>query len=436
MMIASLNRLLHRVRYRLRLSLLTVGFPSRRLLVILVAVVSFGFGMFLGVRNEPGPGLMPVSAVTLPRDGPETVRGLYVVRHSLSNATSIDRVIEQAVQIGANTLFVQVNGRSEAYYSSDFIVAAPGVAPGFDPLAYVLERAHSVGLSVHAWINAYTAGMLLENPVHPDHILNQRPDWVTVDRTGRSLWDYDWREAQVHVPARMLDPGVPAVGQFVLLSVMDVVEKYDVDGVHIDYIRYPSRRFGFHPESIRLFEAAHGFDPLALEREAPAFVANYGRPEFEHRIALWDEWRRQQVTALVRELRQGVKAHRPEIVFSVAVISDAEVAVAERLQDWPAWIAAGLVDAVVPMAYNPNGELVAEQIRTAADFAVSVDVPIFAGIGAYMLTDRPAALARQIEAALAAGASGTVIFSHDTILQDRAVAGALIQSWQIHMCCQ
>lgn len=415
----------------------------RRALLVVVAVISFGAGLFLGIRDPAAPATTHAGDVApgQPRThrvdtvssgaavGRETVRGIYVVRHSLRNADSIDAVIEQAVRVGANAVFVQVNGRSEAYYSSDVVVPAPDVAPGFDPLAYVLQTARPHGLRVHAWINAYTAGMLLDTPVHDDHILNRRPDWVTVDRTGRSLWDYSWQEAQVHVPARMLDPGVPDVAQFVLRSVLEVVDKYDVDGVHIDYIRYPSRRFGFHPASVASFEVEHGFDPLALEREAPAFVARHGRPEFERQTALWDEWRGQQVTDLVTRLREGIKARGPEVAFTVAVVADARAAVAEHLQNWPAWIADGLVDAVVPMAYSPDGERVRGQIDTAVGFARPSGVSVYAGIGAYMLADDPGAVSSQMAAVMAAGASGTIMFSHDTLLENGAVARAVTESW-------
>ncbi len=177
-------------------------------------------------------------------------------------------------------LFVQVNGRMEAYYRSRLLPPAPDVAPDFDPLDYVIFRARAAGLQVHAWINVFTAGMLTERPSHPDHVLNRRPDWVTVDRTGRSLWDYTWQEAQVYVPARMLDPGVPGVQQFVLDVALEVVDSYDVDGIHLDYVRYPSRRFGYHPESISRFMAEHGFDPMEVEQDAAAFVAVHGWEEF------------------------------------------------------------------------------------------------------------------------------------------------------------
>lgn len=354
-------------------------------------------------------------------------RGVWVVRHALRTPEAIDGVIAVAREVGADALFVQVNGRMEAYYRSSLLPAAPDVAPGFDPLEYVLRRARAEGLQVHAWINAFTAGMLTERPADPDHVLNRRPEWVTVDRTGRSLWDYGWQEAQALVPARMLDPGVPAVQQFVFDVVLEVVDAYDVDGVHLDYVRYPSRRFGYHPESIQRFQAEHGFDPMALERDAVAFVAAHGRDELLRRLSLWDQWRRDQVTGLVERIGAAVAQRGRH--FSVAAAADADDAVGEKLQAWPAWVERGLVDAVLLMAYSPDTERVRAQVAYGVSLGRRAGTPVYAGIGAYLLNGDAALLQRQVQAALDAGAAGVSVFSYDTLLEQAPLRAALRGAW-------
>lgn len=356
-------------------------------------------------------------------------RGLWVVRHSLRGPDAIDAVIDTAVDIGADTLFVQVNGRMEAYYRSTLLPTAGDVAPDFDPLDYVIRRAREAGIEVHAWINAFTAGMLTERPAHPDHVLNRRPDWVTVDRAGRSLWDYGWQEAQVHVPARMLDPGVPAVQRFVTDVVLEVVDSYAVDGVHLDYIRYPSRRFGYHPESVRRFTDEHGFNPMTMEQDAVAFVTTHGRDEFQRRLGLWDDWRRRQVTSLVADIARAIDSRDRDITFSVAVGADAGDAVAERLQDWPAWLEHGVVDGLVLMAYSADTARVRHQVEEAVVLGRAADLPIYAGVGAYMLNGDADLLRRQLDAVRAAGAAGVSIFSYDTLLERPAFKHVLQNGW-------
>lgn len=402
----------------------------RRRWTVFVAVFCFGLGLGLGAftglwKEEAVPAAGGPPDAVLPQD----VRGVYVVRHALRTPQSVESALAKAAQVGANTVYLQVNGRGEAYYDGVATVKAPDVAPGFDPLAYALEQAPRYGLAVHAWINAYTAGMLVETPDDPNHVLNRHPEWVTVDRTGRSLWDYPWQEAQVHVPARMLDPGLPQVEDYVVRMVLEVAQKYPVAGIHLDYVRYPSTRFGFHPDSVGRFAEHYGFDPLALIQDAPAFVARFGRPEFEKRVGLWDAWRRDRVTALVARLRGQLRSSRPDAVFSVAVDPDPDEAVAERLQDWPRWIAEGLVDAVVPMAYSPDVALVESRIAAAVRLAADGGVPVYAALGAYMVTDDAAQLRRQMKGAEEVGAAGTILFSYDTLEQYEAVAATAAETW-------
>ncbi len=396
----------------------------RKLLLLTVLVVSIGTGFVLGARDARRALLFARPA--LPH---ADVRGVWVVRHALTSRARIDEVVEAARAAGATALFAQVNGRAEAYYRSDFLPPAPEIEVGLDPLAYLLDKAAQAGLEVHAWINAFTAASLADAPSDARHVLNRYPDWVTVDRDGRSLWEYSLEEALVHVPARMLDPGVPAVHDFVYRSVLEVIERYPVAGVHLDYARYPSRRFGYHPEAVARFAAEHGFDPAAMERDAAGFIRREGQAAFQGRLALWDAWRREQVTALIARLQSGIKERRPTVRFSVAVHADVRDAVDNRLQDWPAWIRLGLVDAVVPMAYSQDTERVARQLAEAVSLARGSGVAVYAGLGAHLYPDSPETLARQLAAARSAGADAAVIFSHDTVVGFSRIRQALAAAW-------
>lgn len=409
--------------------------PRRAGRVFLIAAASslllgFLLGLF-GVGEQLWPRGRTAATDVPPRIAQTSSlgeRGLWVVRHALRDAASIDQVIALAREVGADTLFVQVNGRMEAYYESALLPKATNVAPGFDPLAHVLARAREAGLQVHAWINAFTAGMLTEVPASADHVLNRRPDWVTVDRNGRSLWDYSWQEAQALVPARMLDPGVPEVQRFVVNVVLEVADKYAVDGIHLDYVRYPSRRFGYHPESVRRFAERHGFDPMELEQNAPAFAAANGRDELLRRLALWDDWRRGQVTQLVETLASELRSRG--VLFSVAVGADADDAVTERLQDWPGWMERRLVDAVVVMAYSADTERVEAQVVKAVDLGERFGVPVYGGVGAYLLGGDAQLLRRQLAAVREAGAAGAAVFSYGTLVEQPQLSQGLRAAWR------
>lgn len=408
-----------------------LGRRGRVLVAVAAVSLLLGFALgFLGVGQQARQAARAPATADAGGGPALGQRAIWVVRHMLRTPESVDQVLALAQDVGADTLFVQVNGRMEAYYASALLPPAQDAAPGFDALAYLLPRAKAAGLRVHAWINAFTAGMLTDWPQHPDHVLNRHPEWVTVDRSGRSLLDYSWQEAQALVPARMLDPGVPEVQRFVADMVLEVVDRYDVDGVHLDYVRYPSRRFGYHPESLRRFAAEHGFDPQELEQNAVAFAAAYGRDELLRRLALWDEWRRAQVTQLVARLAEEL-ARRPRPVFlSVAAGADAADAVGERLQDWPGWMERRLVDAVVVMAYNADTERFVAHVAEAVALGRRFGVPVYAGVGAYLLGGDGQLLRRQLEVARQAGAAGVAVFSYDTLAEEPGLRAALRAAWR------
>src|SRR5690606_31762164 len=128
--------------------------------------------------------------------------------------------------------------------------------------------------------------------------------------------------------------------------------------------------FGYHPEARKRFEQAAGVDPLWLEGDQSRLLReSRGEEALLQAREAWAQWRRDQVTAVVRRIHAWMEEHRPGIVLSAAVFADADIAVDRVLQDWPAWLEEGIVDLVVPMAYTPDEKIVAGQVRKAVMFS-------------------------------------------------------------------
>ncbi len=358
---------------------------------------------------------VPASAAT-----PEW-RAFWVVRGGdLLSQAAIDRVIAVHKEMNFNAAFVQINGRFEAYYTSRLVPQAPGVPEGFDPLGYFIERAHQEGIEVHAWINVFTASPFAAFPEDPRHVIHAYPQWVTHDQTGQSIRDYGAAHAVVDViPAVFLEPGLPEVQTFVTAMVSEVAEQYAVDGIHLDYIRYPSPNYGFHPDSRRRFEAAYGVDPLALVQKSEQLQATLGVDAFQRLNDAWDQFRVDNVTNTMRNIYWNVKRINPDIVVSAAVVAELEddFAIRRRFQDWPGWVREGVVDLVVPMAYSPNADQVARQIQQAA-VAIGSNERLVAGLGAYQITDpnEMAALIQRIRSET--GPRGLALFSYGSSVAD------------------
>lgn len=349
-------------------------------------------------------------------------RGLWVVRYSMGSRQSIERVIERAREGNLNALLVQVNGRGEAYYESRLAPKAPGVQSGFDPLAFCVERAHAAGLQAHAWINAFTVGELGRSKYQGEHVLNRHPEWSLVDQHGVSTLDYSSEMGRDELVSVMLDPAVEGVKQYVCKVFTEVVAGYDVDGVHLDYIRYPGRDYGYGRAARGAFEKLAGYDPLDLVRRSEAVCSGgamdgtggaNGNGVREGLLGKWDEFRREQVTEVVRRVYRGVKRTKPHVAVSCAVFPDVDDAYEQRMQDWRGWIQEGIVDFVAPMAYTMSTQEFVGQIKKAMETPPGGRA--LAGIGVYRMLDNPASCIEKIESARALGAPGIVLFSYDSI---------------------
>lgn len=391
-----------------------------------------------GTQRSPDPAPAPTgappeqlreSAGQPPPEAPARIeaRGFWVPRWDIQTAAGIDVAVTAAGLLGMNLLLIQVAGEGEAYYRSDLLPRPLAVAKDFDPLAYAIEKGHAAGIEVHAWINVYASGTLAGRPADPAHPLNQHPEWVTSDRWGRTLWDPAARRSKAAdaLPGMMWDPGVPAVRDFTVQVVQELIDRYDVDGIHLDYIRYPSPDYGYHPTSRTRFWAISGFDPLEFESDPVAFRRKHGQALYDRLHAQWMQWRRDEVTALVRELYGAVRAVKPWVKVSAAVFADDAVALNDKLQDWHRWLEQGLVDFVVPMAYTTRSSTVSRWLTRAVQAAA--DRQVHAGIGAYLLTGNLAEFARQIDAARQAGADGIILFSQRSVTNSLETLQALLQ---------
>ncbi|MDK2930604.1 MAG: hypothetical protein PWR07_735 [Bacillota bacterium] len=346
------------------------------------------------------------------------VRGLWVVRTSMATRESVEKMVDLASRNNFNALFVQVNGRGEAYYTSSMVPRMPDVEEGFDPLAFCIERAHAAGLQVHAWINAFTVGKLGCREYQPEHVLSRHPEWALVDEAGVSTLDYTPGMAQGELVSPMLDPAIEGVKAYVHDVFMEVVRNYDVDGVHFDYIRYPSPRFGYGDVARAAFHCLTGYDPLDLAKGPKALEGKGGEEAgealYRELMAKWNAFRRDQVTEVVRRVYQDVKRVKPGVAVSCAVFPDAADAAEHRLQDWKAWLSRGIVDFVVPMAYTSDGDLFARHVREAVEAAPGCG-RVLAGVGAYNMLEDPAGCIEKIAMARRLRAAGVVLFSYDAI---------------------
>jgi uncharacterized lipoprotein YddW (UPF0748 family) len=359
---------------------------------------------------RPGPAL--VAVLCAGTASAAELRGVWVVRTALTSAGEVDRTVDQAAAAGINALFVQVRGRGDAFYASTLVPRSELIRGprAFDPLARLIERARARGMTVHAWINVLLTAHLGMRWTPVDHVIARHPDWIMVPRSvahaalrapPAALPGLVWRASRgdPDVEGYYLSPSAPGVAEHLEAVVRELVRAYPVDGLHLDFLRYPSREYDYSRAALEDFARRHGLGGDLLA--APA-----ARPE------LWSEYHREALTRLTDGLVRAARYERPGLTLSAAVVPDETQALEERYQSWPAWVARGVLDAVAPMTYTPDTRVFRFQLDRARTL-VGHGRELWAGVGAYRLSFE--GVVEKVRAARAAGASGVVLFSHESL---------------------
>ena len=274
-------------------------------------------------------------------DRPE-LRAMWVdgFNDGFKTPAQCDTLLARLRAAHCNAVFVQMRKRADAYYHSHYEGWAMDDPQHFDALQYLCEKGHEKGkprIQIHAWINACAIGGNLSAGA----LTKLHPEWLSLSDTGA---DYD-------TEATKIDPGNPQAADWTYRVYMDVARQYDVDGIHLDFIRY-----GGDGKTVGHW----GYNTVSVAR----YNARYhevGQPTWND--PRWQAWRREQVTALVRRIYLGAMALKPKLIVSAATIcwgnapaDDAEydaksAAYSEVFAPWRDWMREGILDLNCPMTY-------------------------------------------------------------------------------------
>jgi len=263
---------------------------------------------------------------------------VHVARSSWREPHELLALIDGAAEVGFGTVVFEDRRDGTVVHPSAFEPWSEdlnGVDPGWDPLALALGRARERGLRflvamqvVPVWSGAAPP----REPQHPWHVLR---GWRWVDASGKE---------QALRPGALvsLDPCLPEVRQYVASVVLEVLRRYDIDGLVLVDARYPND----YPSVPR----GDNGDPPQSERTLALYRDATGLAPVDD-VGAWRRWRATQLTELVRLVRDGARAvqgraRAPELIAEV--LPDLETARMQH-QDWRAWLDQGLVDAIAPL---------------------------------------------------------------------------------------
>ncbi|HEY8498261.1 MAG TPA: family 10 glycosylhydrolase, partial [Limnochordales bacterium] len=252
----------------------------------------------------------------------------------------------------------------------------------------------------HAWM--WMLGASVHGETSP--LLAAHPEWADRSADGSPFARSGSRMA-------WLDPGRPEVRAWLAQEAARVASAYGVDGIHLDYVRYNDELhdpFGYSEHALTAFRRETGID---LTGRDPASLSP---AESE----AWKRWRESQVTALVQAVRDAVQAAAPGALLSAAVLPERVQARLMHLQDWMAWLADGLIDLAVPMAYTSSQANLQDVLATVSaelDALAAWRAPdalrVRIAPGLALFATRPDTLPAQVEAVRQGGFGGVVLFS-------------------------
>src|SRR5690348_15215600 len=259
-------------------------------------------------------------------------------------------LLEHARIIGLNAIIFHVRLSGDALYSTPLapwsakLTGRQGVNPGYDPLAVAIREAHARGLQVHAWFNPFRASLDGGIRAARNHVTRTHPEWVR--RYGRQQW---------------IDPGTPAAREAVLATIIDVVHRYDIDGVHLDDFFYPYRETRTRYRRVGRGRHRHTIK-IVRELDFPDRTSwlKYGRREH------WtsrDDWRRHNIDDFVAELYKRVHVAKPWVAVGISPFGiwrpgypegiDGLDSFRETYADSRRWLREGWLDYIAPQLYWP-----------------------------------------------------------------------------------
>ncbi len=280
----------------------------------------------------------------------------YASNGSASEIMSrIRKIMEDHKKANMNAVLLQVRQSGTAYYNSSFEPWGSYIGrhdPGFDPLAYAIQEAHRRGLELHAWFNVFAA-----SSTYPGAPAAEHPEWICRDRDGIPMTQ--------HIA---LSPGLEEVRDYTIQVAMEIVRKYDIDGLHLDYVRW--NEYTNSPQSMKFgkIAAEKGFlDGMITPEQIEELNSNMaGRYLYDYKhpysdgvpqgFSSWEDWWRWSVTEFVRVLHDSIQAVKPHVRLSAAVLGRYNwggwQGYGSVYQDAALWFNEGYVDQLTPMHYH------------------------------------------------------------------------------------
>lgn len=349
-------------------------------------------------------------------------RGVWVSVFSekkvLYSKDSVLELIDLCKKGNINEVYLQLFQSGKAFYDSKFCDRSKYEemvkAAGLDTIDFLIKQAQKNNIQIFAWVNLLSLGQNTNAHIikkFGNEVLTRDQYLRTSGRKDSNESDkYYLREDQL-----FLEPGDVRVGRYLLAIVEEIIKRYPLlNGIHLDYVRYPITVPFIPGSKFNKFGLSYGYSKKNIERfKEWTGIDPFSGLSSDEKSLKWDNWRRDQITTLVKRISRYVKEASLRYRVSCAVVPYSERAYASLFQDWPLWLKEGIVDYVVLMNYSRDNQLTKEVI--SASLAFKEKGKVFVGLGLFLLKDNLGALKEQYKIIKTLNPDGIVFFSYDDI---------------------
>lgn len=334
------------------------------------------------------------------------------------NKKQVEDTVQKLADCGINTIYLEsvYNGFTIFPVEYDYTYQNP-MYGGFDVLGAYVEACHSRGMQIHAWVESFFIGMQRANSGGP--VYKAKKDWLLTDRDGNN-----WEDT-MYGKMYFLNPARPECREWIVGLYEIMVTNYDIDGVQLDYVRYPEKTkdkdYGFDDYTIKAFQEEKGVDFDPREVKQNSFEAD-----------VFAQYKRNQVTKFVEMCSTRLREIKPDLLLSLSVYPFYNDGVKNFMQSAEEWMKKGYGDLLFPMAYYEN----AVKNLTTQSIKVANDSPANTVIGISTQNNFTVeSVKNQVQTVLDSGA-GVAFFEYETFFSEGyadALKGTLLKDTQFNI---
>ena len=321
------------------------------------------------------------------------------------NRDQIEATLDKLKLAGINTVFLETYYHGRTIYPSD-VMKSYGFAKqrenfvGFDPLQIWIREAHKRGIKLHVWFETFYVGNAYPQS-NAKNILAVHPEWAN---KNKKFADYNAPTQSVaEHNGYFLDPANPAVQEFLMSLITEIIQEYKPDGINLDYIRYPQAvaksdtySWGYTSFARKDFTALHGVDPINIKMDDPLWD-------------VWCEYRREKITNMVRKV--GTLGNKKKVYVSTVIFPDRANALLTKQQDWRVWSLRGYVNGFTPLLLTCDATVANSMVREVVN-SKSAGTELIAGLFVGFMHGTEEDMIRQIYEIRKLGLKGISFFDY------------------------